>query len=183
MLGIIYRSPDLSSFIGDFNIAPKELASQSNKTYFLGDFNINLFFEGYYTLKKLYAKFKEAQWNQRLLKPYLEVCSAFSLTELINKPTRSTLKTSSLLDHILTNSKESVIQHNVITLGLPDHDLIFCTRKTKCFKSRKYNSISVRTYKIFSNNLIEERLTKMKIPNYLLLSCADSAYKLKFRKF
>ena len=52
MLGIIYRSPDLSSFIDYFNIALKELASQSNETYFLGDFNINLFFEGHYVLKK-----------------------------------------------------------------------------------------------------------------------------------
>ena len=45
-LGIIYRPPDLSSFIDDFNIALKELASQGNETYFLGDFNINLLFEG-----------------------------------------------------------------------------------------------------------------------------------------
>ena len=128
---------------------------------------------------KTYPKLTEV----RLLKPYLEICSALSLTQLINKPTRSALKTSFIFDHILPNSKESATQQAVTTLGLPDHDIIFYTRKTKCFKSRKYNSISVRTYKIFSNNLIEERLTKMKIPNYLLLSCADSAYKLKFRKF
>ena len=46
-LGIIYRPPDQSSFIDDFNIALKELASQGNETHFLGDFNINLFFEGH----------------------------------------------------------------------------------------------------------------------------------------
>ena len=49
-----------------------------------------------------------------MLKPYLEICSAFGQTQLINKPTRYTLKTSSLLDHFLTNSKESVTQHGVI---------------------------------------------------------------------
>ena len=42
----------------------------------------------------------------RLLKPYLEIYSAFVLTHQINNPTRSTLKTLSLLDYILTNSKE-----------------------------------------------------------------------------
>ena len=34
----------------------KELASQGNKTYLLGD--INLFFEGQYVLKKSYAKLR-----------------------------------------------------------------------------------------------------------------------------
>ena len=39
-LGIIYRLPDQSSFIDDFNTALKELASQGNETYFLADFNV-----------------------------------------------------------------------------------------------------------------------------------------------
>ena len=55
-LGIIYRPPDQSSVIDDFNIALKELASQGKETCFLGDFNINLFFEGQYVLKKIIRK-------------------------------------------------------------------------------------------------------------------------------
>ena len=98
------------------------------------------------------------------------------MASFINPSTRSILITSSLLDHTLTNPKESVTRHGVITLGLSDLDLIFCTRKTKCFKSRKHNTISVRTYKNYSKTLHEEGLTKMKIPNYLLFSYADSAY-------
>ena len=56
MLGIIYTPPGQSIFIGDFKIALKELASQGNKTYFLEDFNINLFFEGHFTEKKNLCK-------------------------------------------------------------------------------------------------------------------------------
>ena len=108
-------------------------------------------------MKIVDTSFKEAKSNERLLKPYLEICSAFDQTQLINKPTRYTLKTSSLLDHILTNSKESVTQHGVIT-GLLDHDLIFCPRKTKCFQSRKHITISVRAYKNYSKKLLEEQL-------------------------
>ena len=100
---------------------------------------------------------------------------------MINKPTRCTLKTSSLLDPILTKLKESVTQHGIITLGLSDHDFIFCTRKIKCFESRKHNTILVRTYKNYSKKLLEERLTKIKIPNYLLFSCTDSAYNHLFK--
>ena len=83
------------------------------------------------------------------------------------------MKTSYLLDHILTNSKESVTQHGAITLGLSEHNFIFCTRRTKCFKSTKHNTISVNFN--YSKKLLEERLTKMKIPNYLLFLCADLA--------
>ena len=64
------------------NLLTNYLASQGNKKYFLGDFNINLFFEGHYILKKSYVKLKEAQSNQRLLKPYLEICSAFGFSQL-----------------------------------------------------------------------------------------------------
>ena len=88
-LAIVYRSPDQSNFIDDFNIALNELAPQGNETYFLGDFNINLFFEAHYVLNKTYTKLKEAQSNQRLLKLCLEICWAFGLTQLINKSTRS----------------------------------------------------------------------------------------------
>ena len=35
-----------------FNIALMELALQGNKNYFLGEFNINLIFQGHYVLKK-----------------------------------------------------------------------------------------------------------------------------------
>ena len=110
--------------------------------------------------KKTYTKLKEAQLNHTLLKPYLEICSAFDLTQLINKPTRSTLKTSSLLDNILTNSKESVTQHCVIILGIWDHDFIFCTEEIKYFKLRKHSTISVRAYKNYSQKLLQERLHK-----------------------
>ena len=42
--------------------------------------------------------------------------------------------------------------------------------------NQKNNIISVRTYKNYSKKLLEERLTKMKIPSYLLFSCVHSAY-------
>ena len=76
-LGIIYRPPDQSSFIDDFNIALKDLASQGNKTYFLGDFNINLFFEGHYVLKKSYAKLKRGSVKSKTAKTLLRDMFSF----------------------------------------------------------------------------------------------------------
>ena len=84
-LGIPYRPPDHSSFIDGFNIELKELVSQGNEPCFLWNFNLNLFFEGQYILKKSNAKLNEAQSNQRLIRSYLDICSTFGLTQLINK--------------------------------------------------------------------------------------------------
>ena len=58
----------------------ESVQKQGSSLWVSGDFNINLFFEGQYVLKKSYAKLKEAQSNQRLLKPYLEICFWSNLT-------------------------------------------------------------------------------------------------------
>ena len=52
----------------------ESVQKQGSSLWVSGVFNINLFFEGQYVLKKSYAKLKETQSNQRLLKPYLEIC-------------------------------------------------------------------------------------------------------------
>ena len=85
---------------------------------------------------------------------------------MIIKKTRSTLNTSSVLDHILIKMKECVTKHSVIKFGISDHDLIFYTWKMKSFKPSKYNTILVTTYKNYSKKLLEERLTKTKLWNY-----------------
>ena len=53
----------------------------------------------HYILKKC-KKFNEIQSNKRLIKSYMEKCSAFGLTQLIDMPTRSTLNTLSLVDQL-----------------------------------------------------------------------------------
>ena len=134
-MGIIYRSPNKVDFIDHFNNALGKLPFQSNEIYPHRDFNINLFFEGHYILKKHFKRLKEAQLKHRLLRPYVETFLAFGLSQLIEKSTRSTLHTVSLIDHILTNLKEKVKDYGVISNGILDHDFIYCTRKTKTVKT------------------------------------------------
>ena len=102
-VGIIYRLPNYVDFIDHFNNTLGKLRFQSNEIYLLGDFNINLFFEGHYVLKKKIKILKKAHLKHKLLKPPVETILAFGLN-----PTRSILCTVSLIDHILTNSKEKV---------------------------------------------------------------------------
>ena len=105
-------------FIDHFNNALGKLPFQSNEIYLLRDFNTNLFFEGCYVLQKYFKRFKEAQLKNRLLKPYVQTYLAFGLNQLIEKPKRSTLHTVLLIDHILTNSKESKETLSVVTIAM-----------------------------------------------------------------
>ena len=60
-------------------------------------------------------------------------------------PTRVTIKTATLIDHVLTNFSQKVSQFGVIELGMSDHDLVYCTRKTLSLKPNEHIDISVRS--------------------------------------
>ena len=81
---------------------------------------------------------------------YLELCFTHSLEQTIAGQTSVTDQTVTFIDHILTNSPDKVSQSGVIDLGLSDHDLIYCTRKTSLPKSHKHIEIFVRSMKRYS---------------------------------
>ena len=52
----------------------------------------------------------------------------YSLTQLINVPTRVTQDSKGLLDIIATNNESSNVSTNVSPLSIGDHDMIGCVR-------------------------------------------------------
>ena len=94
-----------------------------------------------------------------------------SLKQIIRRPTKITDQIAALIDYILTNSPDKVSQAGIIGLGLSDHDLIFCTRKTSLPKSQKYNEIFVRSKKRYSAEKVLNILRKIVFPNYLTYTC------------
>ena len=73
-----------------------------------------------------------------LSKDYLNFCFTFSLEQLLSIPTRTTRKTGTLTDHVLTNSSLKLSQGEVIELGISDHDLVYCARKTPSLNPMTY---------------------------------------------
>ena len=98
------------------------------------------------------------------------------MEQIIRRSTRITDQTATLIDHILTNSPDKVSQSGVIDLGLSDHDLIYCTRKTSLPKSHKHNEIFVRSLKRYSVEKFLEILREIVFPNYLTYICVNDAY-------
>ena len=75
--------------------------------------------------------------------------SLYQSDQLINKPTRETKKSSTLIDLVLTNMKENISESGVIHLGMSDHSLVYAVRK---FVNSKHKPTvrEVRDYKRFN---------------------------------
>ena len=171
LIGILYRPPDKYDFVNCLERTFSDTnVFESQECYLLGDININL-----QPKDKEIFRHKPANTINKeiphLTRSYLEFCFTHSLEQIITRPTRITDQTATLIDHILTNSPDKVSQSGVIDLGLSDHDLIYCTRKTSLPKSHKHNEIFVRSLKRYSAEKFLEILREIVFPNYLTYTC------------
>ena len=149
--------------------------TSTNEIYLLGDTNINLLQNGKFILKENQS-YKLKSSSSALVKEYKEFCQTFSLTEIIKEPTRITCSTSTLLDHILTNSSEKVSQKGVIDVGISDHQLIYCTRKIESIKHIMNNEIQIRSLKKYSAEIFTNALKTVQFPNYNIFSNVNFDY-------
>ena len=130
-VGIIYRPPNQSKLLDIFEENLPKLSTSYREIYFLGDFNIYLFENGKYV-------FQEPSSNNKNLDSFTkkdhECCTLFGLKQLIKCPTRVTCNSSSILDHALASFPDRVSQSGLTDIGISDHQLIYCTRKTARIK-------------------------------------------------
>ena len=68
----------------------------------------------------------------------------FDVNQLISEATRMTSSSSTLIDHILSNTSEEIYQFGIISLGLNDHCLIYATRKVVKGQINKHNTVKLR---------------------------------------
>ena len=141
-VGACYRPPN-SSIIESLNDLEAVISkiNMDDETYILGDFNINF-----------------GDNNSPSTKRYNDIIMINNFYQLIDMPTRITPTTSTILDHILCNTKENVTQSGILDLGISDHMVIFCTRKILKSKANINNVINIRSMKNYDrqryNNLL-----------------------------
>ena len=110
LVGVCYRPPSDSGFLGRF----REIVSEIDpgiEAHILGDFNICI-----------------KQGRSSLARHYRGILDSFSFVQLIDQPTRITANSSSVLDHILTNSEPKVVKSGVMDLSLSDHQAVYFIR-------------------------------------------------------
>ena len=84
--------------------------------------------------------------------------------------------TSTLLDHILTNSNELVSNSGVLDIGLSDHQLVFRTRKKKKSKINKHKTIKARSLKKYTAENFCEKLKDANFANYSEYADVNDAF-------
>ena len=58
-----------------------------------------------------------------------EISEVYQLTQILNKRTRITVASKSLIDLIFTNQESKVVTHGMIDCGISDHCLVYVVRK------------------------------------------------------
>ena len=158
----MYRPPTTSHFLDKLTLAISKTNNFDNQeVYILGDLNINL---------------NNKNDSSNGIKRYKEFCSLHGLKQIIEAPTRTTDRSSSLVDHILTNSFSKISQQGVLDLGLSDHQLIYCTRKTTRTKIHEYTYVKIRTLKNYTKQLFLDNLSQVNFPKYIDFDNINVAY-------
>ena len=86
------------------------------------------------------------------------------------------MTTTSLLDHILTNSGERVSQSGVADVGLSDHQMTYCTREIACLKQNIHRFVKTRSFKNYSKDSYLQELENAKFPEYSKFTDINCAY-------
>ena len=139
LIGILYRPPKQTDFLEKVSAAIAEFDNFDNQeVYILGDLNYDLLDKNNYILEGNNSK-RSVPWVNQ----YLQFMSMHNLKQLIRSPTRVAKSSSTLLDHILTNSDEMITKSGVLNIGLSDHQLIFCTRKKQKSKLHEHKILKI----------------------------------------
>ena len=173
-VGIIYRPPACKNFLECFNKHLDDI-NLENEIVLFGDFNINLFHNGKCILKENQAMQNRIP-STSLVSPYKLFCQRCSLEQIIKHATRTTCSSSTLIYHILTNSREKISQSGVIDIGISDHQLIYLTRKLHKFKSNTHKQIKIRSLKNYSIESLNQGLSMINFSDYEYFNDVDIAY-------
>ena len=146
LIATIYRPPDTSKFLHkDFNTLFSSMmtnaSGESKEMIVLGDMNVNFLVPG----------------DNKDLKSIFDL---FGLKQVIEKPTRITETTRTLIDVVLTNAPANITDTDVIATSIGDHDMPSCVRK---INNGHFNPrlITCRDYKTYNAENMKSDLKKV----------------------
>jgi hypothetical protein len=109
MIGAVYRPPSANAldFVNQLT-GTLAMIRGSHRCYLLGDFNLDM------TLQ------------QPTVQSFLDALHSFSFLPMIDKPTRITAETTSLIDNIFTNTHTQSHTAGILIADISDHYPVFC---------------------------------------------------------
>ena len=83
----------------------------------------------------------------------LDLYGLFSFKQLIEEPTRVTLTTSSIIDHVATTCARNIVKSGVHEVSLSDHYMVYCIRKFNGAVEKGHKMIKTRKMKNFNKEV------------------------------
>ena len=136
-----YRPP--SDPVGSFSNMEKVLSyldKEGKEIILLGDTNCDL---------TITAPDQPAKNNSKHICSLYEL---FSLNQLIEEPTRVTLTSFSIIDHIATTSARNIIESGVHKVSMSDHYMVFCVRKFEGALKKDHKVVTTKSMKNFDKD-------------------------------
>ena len=132
IIGVIYKPPniDVNKFTDSFEKILKIISKERKPCYLMGDFNINLLKHEVHVPTKT----------------FLDTTLTYGFYPLINKPTRITTHSVTLIDNILTNVHNSQTKSGIWIVDISDHLPIFAILQNSTQKPSLKKKIYKRTF-------------------------------------
>ena len=143
----VYRPPSaLSEFFDHLEKLIQVIDNENKEMYILGDLNcdlLNVDMDSNIPTRKINSLYE-----------------LYQLSQLIDEATRVTMTTTSLIDHIVTNTPEKISDSGVIHTGISDHSLVFAIRKITVMNRKQENIVEMRNMKNFNEEKFIAELLK-----------------------
>ena len=106
-----------------------------------------------------------------------KLLQTYNFTQIIDEPTRTTIDTETLIDHVITDRPDANLEYGVITCGISDHDAVYVTRfiKQKTTKA-KPRILKVRNFKRFDKEEFRRDLLDILFCDVLFFLCKSSSF-------
>ena len=104
------------------------------------------------------------------------------MKQLITDATRVTSTSSTLIDHVLSNTSEKICQFGTLSLDLSDHCFVYTTRKVVKGQINKHNTVKLRSLKRYSKDEFVNQLSALNWKDVLSSSDVSKAWGL-FKDF
>lgn len=147
VIGLVYRPPNsnFEDFISSVSIMINETSALKLPIYIMGDYNVNIF-----------------NYSGQHAKNLVNLFHTYSFFCTINKPTRVTNTSATIIDHIWTNNIENHIKSGIIFDSTSDHFPVFSqfslssgvTSDHSTFTSRNFTTEAIEAFKAELSNFV-----------------------------
>ena len=137
LLSTWYRPPNTSiDLLNKFENTLRLIDMEDKESIILGDFNCDIL---------------ENNHKDQITHELNFITNLYQYQQLIDEPTRETIHSKTLIDHLYSNKKENIVLAGVSKISISDHYLIFGIKRFPSVKGEEH-VIEFRNYKHFNED-------------------------------